>query len=97
MRDREAAGNVPLVRGYAKRMEGVRYAEKMVKQVEGRADTLSVAVEKSTTYMNKAGNRETDMREDRSEIVGRRSTCVQKKKRDVESYLHVSDESCVGV
>ena len=73
----------------------MRDAEQMVKQVEGRADTLSVAVEKSTTYMNKAGNRETDMREDRSEIVGRRSACVQKKKkRDVESYLHVSDESC---
>ena len=54
----------------------------MVKQVEGRADTLSVAVEKSTTYMNKAGNRETDMREDRSEIVGRRArVCTEKKER----------------
>ena len=58
----------------------MRDAEKMVKQEEGRADTLSVAVEKSTTYMNKAGNRETDMREDRSEIVGRRARVYREER-----------------
>ena len=73
----------------------MRDAEKMVKQEEGRADTLSVAVEKSTTYMNKAGNRETDMREDRSEIVGRRSACVQR--RETSSRICTLAMSRVGV
>ena len=75
----------------------MRDAEKMVKQEEGRADTLSVAVEKSTTYMNKAGNRETDMREDRSEIVGRRARVYREERETSSRICTYSDESCVGV